>query len=382
MSSFGLAQALMELGHDNLVLTTDANGAERLPVTNSQLTYYQQVPVIYTRRWGHNSYFYSPELAGLIGQLARKFDIALVNGNWVSVNLLARKLLPNLDLPYIVYPRGILDTWAMGQKRWKKLPYWYLIEKYNYLRAAGAVALTQVEYRQIKKYVPQVTVEVIPNGINLEDFYPAPGYDEFAQRFPGLSDRPFILFLSRLDFKKGMDILFPALASFLGSNDKLNYLPRLVVAGAGDRAVEGTLRAQVKKLGLGAEVVFTGLVTGFDKLCLLHHCIFFVLPSRSEGLPVAVLEALACARPVIITQNCNLPEVPEAKAGIMVDLNPSALAEAMGKMWARSEDRLVMGERALKLIQEKFTRQVVAEKTVHFCQQILQKRKHVNSNQR
>lgn len=380
-AALGLAQALMNQGHDNLVLTTDANGAQRLPVISDRLTHYRQVPVIYSRCWGRNSYFYSPALATHLRQRARKFDLALVRGNWGYINLVARKLLPPVRLPYILYAEGTFDAWAMRHKRWKKLPYWHLIEKYNYRQAAGAIALTEVEYHQTKQYVPQIPVEIIPNGINFEDFYPVPDYNEFAKRFPDLQNRPFILFLSRLHYKKGLDILLPALAEFLRSTDHPDNLPRLVVAGAGNRAIEEALQAQVARLGLGAQVRFIGMVTGYDKLLLLHHCCFFILPSRSEGLPVAVLEALTCAKPVIITPQCNLPEVAETGAGLVVDLNPAALAQAMRWMWATRETHAAMGEQALRLIQDRFTWRAVAERTVHFCQQILEKRKQVKADQ-
>ncbi|HAY21123.1 MAG TPA: hypothetical protein DCY27_02940 [Desulfobacterales bacterium] len=375
LAAFGLAHGLMELGYDNLVLTTDANGSKRLPVISGQLTQYQDVPVIYTHRWGCNPYFYSPSLAERLRESVREFDLALVRGNWGYINLLARMHLPGLNVPYILYPEGTFDAWAMLQKRWKKLPYWHLIEKYNYHQAAGAVALTEAEYHQTKEYVPQISVEVIPNGINLADFYPAPDYGELAQRFPDLADRPFILFLSRLHYKKGLDVLFEALAEFLNSGQKSDQLPRLVVAGAGDQTFENNLRSQVAQLGLADQVKFTGMVTGLDKLCLLHHCSFLMLPSRSEGLPVAVLEALACAKPVIITPQCNLPEVAEAGAGLIVHLEPSVLAQGIYRMWKNSEERQVMGERAKKLIEDKFTWSSVAEKTVQFCQNILDDRK-------
>ena len=150
-------------------------------------------------------------------------------------------------------------------------------------------------------------------------------------------------------------------------------IPYLVVAGAGDRHYEQEVHELAERLAISPYVLFPGLVTGRKKLALLHHCEFMVLPSRGEGMPLAVLEALACGKPVILTSSCYLPEVAEAGAGLAVGLDPDDLAGAMHKLWRDPGLRQTMGERALWLVKDKFNWEQVAGETVKFCGWLLNK---------
>jgi glycosyltransferase involved in cell wall biosynthesis len=369
---FGLAEALISLGHPCQVITTNAGGARNLPVTSDEPTTYKGVPVIYARRWRENSYFYAPSLRKHLQQSGPLSDIAIVAGGWNFVNLAVRFTLPKLGLPYILNPEGIFDPWAFHHNYLKKLIYWHLLEKHNYARAAGIIALAQSEAEQVKQFIQGVPIKVIPNGVNLDAFYPAPDQEEFAGLFPSLTGKPYILFLSRLHPKKGLDVLFPAFSRMLEKcREADGPRPYLVVAGEGEEKYIAELTRMAAELKLKESLLFTGLVTGQAKLALLHHCAFMVLPSRSEGLPVAILEALACRKPVILTPECYLPEVAQCGAGLEIELDVEKWAAAMAKLWESPDQQQQMGETTVNLVEEKFTWQRVAEETVQFCEEIL-----------
>jgi glycosyltransferase involved in cell wall biosynthesis len=369
---FGMAEALIALGHPCLVIATNAGGDFNLPVQLDNLIFYHGVPVIYTARWRQNSFFYAPNLIRHLKNLASEYDVGLVRGNWGYINLASRLILPKLSLPYFLSPEGIFDPWAFHHNYFKKLPYWHLVEKWNYAKATGIVALTDKEAALTRQRVPGVAVRVIPNGINLDHFYPAPGKEELGRFFPQLANHPYILFLSRLHPKKGLDVFFPAFRSFLeGCLRKDGLCPYLVAAGEGDEKYKDELTRMTRQLNLGDRILFTGMVTGQAKLALLHHCAFMVLPSRSEGLPLAVLEALACGKPVILTPDCNIPSVAQAGAGLEVALEAEPLAAAMTRLWNEADSRLEMSEKALKLVEAKFSWERVARETVRFCEQLL-----------
>jgi len=374
-TAFGLAAALQQQGHENLVLTTDADGRGRLPVPADCLTEFKGLEVIYTRRWRHNPYFYSPSLSRHLKKRAANYDIALVRGNWDYTNWMVRRNLAEMGIPYLLYPEGIFEPWALKHRRLKKLVYWRLIEKINYSRASGVVALTREESRQVKRFVKSARVEVIPNGIDVDAYHPNLDGNFDDMEFPGLGRRKFILFLSRLHVKKGLDILIPAFGKFLNYLTNPDDAPVLVVAGTGADSYVQKLKEIAGAAGLGSQIFFAGLVSGMDKLSLLQNCSFMVLPSRSEGLPVAPLEAMACGKPVIATRNCNLPEIEAAEAGLLVDFSPEALAQAMWKLWLNEDQRRIMGERAVNLIKAKFTWPRVAEQTVAFCRRIIDERR-------
>ena len=369
---FGLAEALISLGHPCQVITTNAGGARDLPVIPDEPTNYKGVPVIYARRWRENSYFYAPSLRKHLQQAGPFYDIAIVAGGWNFVNLAVRFTLPKLGLPYILNPEGIFDPWALHHKYLKKLIYWHLLEKHNYARAAGIIALAQSEAKQVKQFIQGLPIEVIPNGVNLDEFYPAPEQEEFAGLFPSLKNQPYILFLSRLHPKKGLDVLFPAFHGLLEKCLEADGpRPYLVVAGEGEGTYQAELTRLAAELKLEERLLFTGLVTGRAKLALLHFCAFVVLPSRSEGLPVAILEALACKKPVILTPECYLPEVALSGAGLEVELDAEKWATAMTKLWESPDLQLIMGASAFNLVEDKFTWKRVAEETVQFCEQII-----------
>lgn len=370
-AAFGLAEALVRRGHENLVLTTDADGQKRLAVPKDQVIDYKGVKVLYVSRLANNSYFYSPSLGKNIRRWAPAFDVALIRGNWGYVNFAARTILPDLKIPFLLYPEGSFSDWAIHHKRLKKIIYWHFIEKINYSKAAGVVALTAAEYSQIKTLVPDIPVEVIPNGINLEEFYPLQADNDLQARFPNLVGKPFILFLSRLHTVKGVDLLLSAFARMVYSLERITDAPVLVVAGYGQHDYEEKVRKFAVNLGIEKLVYFPGKVTGLNKLLLFHNCSFFVLPSRSEGFPIAVLEAMACGKPVLLTRTCNLPEVQEYGAGLNVEPNSESLAEGMMRIWQMKEKGAIMGAYGLKLIKDKFTWDAVADKTSNFCKRIV-----------
>lgn len=371
----GLAEALISLGHPCQVIATNAGGATNLQVKLEEPVVYEGVPIIYTQRWGNNPYFYAPSLRKHLAALAPAYDIALVSGGWGYINLASRLALPQSGLPYVLNPQGLFDPWAFRHKYLKKLLYWHLVEKRNYAGAAGIVAMTDSEAAQVKEYINGVPVRVIPNGVNLKHFQLTSGKEELERSWPVLAGSPYILFLSRLHPKKGLDLLFPAFQRLLAlCREHDSPEPYLVVAGDGEEQYKHDLENLVQRLEIRDRVLFTGLVTGEAKLALLHHCSFMVLPSRGEGLPMAVLETMACGKPVILTPGCYLPEVGQAGAGLEVALEVEPLIAAMDQLWTNAEMRLEMGERASKLVQDKFTWERVAQETVHFCAQLLSQR--------
>ena len=339
-------------------------------------TTYKGVPIIYTQRWGNNPYFYAPSLLKHLEKAAPHYDVAMVLGGWGYINLASRLALPKLGLPYMLNPQGLFDPWAFRHKHLKKLLYWHLVEKRNYAGAAGIVALTDSEAAQVKEYINGVPVRVIPNGVNLKHFQPLASQEEPERSFPALANSPYILFLSRLHPKKGLDLLFPAFQRLLAlCRQQDSPEPYLVVAGDGEQKYKHDLENLVQRLEIADRVLFTGLVTGDVKLTLLHHCSFMILPSRGEGLPMAVLETMACGKPVVITPGCYLPEVARTGAGLEVELEIEPLAQAMLRLWNNPGMRGEMGEKALNLVKEKFTWEKIAEQTVQFCEHLLASRR-------
>jgi glycosyltransferase involved in cell wall biosynthesis len=195
-------------------------------------------------------------------------------------------------------------------------------------------ALTLAEARSIRDYGLKNPIVVIPNGVNLPQggVSPAPWTPSDSSR-----DR-VLLFLSRIHPKKGMDLLLEAWPEYSRSGAGRRW--RLVIAGWDEIGHEPELRAMASARGINDSVEFVGPLFGPRKDAALSAADAFILPSRSEGLPMAVLEAWAHAKPVLITRACNLPE--GVSAGAAIEMEPTALSVAAGL------DRLAaMGDSAL-----------------------------------
>jgi glycosyltransferase involved in cell wall biosynthesis len=366
MTAFGLAKGLQDLGQEVLVLTTDANGREDLPETPGRLTTFSGVPVIYHHRWGKNPYFWAPGLAGNLKRLASCFDLALVRGNWSYINLAASRTLSGA-VPVFLYPEGTFDPWAFRHHRAKKVLYWHLVENRNYRQAATIIALTGSEAQQVKRMGIPGPVEVIPNGVFLSDFaetaFPRTSTDIYQGKRRG--DRRVVLYLGRIHLKKGIDTLVAAL-KIIPREER----PLLVIAGHGDRWYENKIKNQVLDLQLTEDVLFTGMVTGAEKFRLLKSSDLLILASRSEGLPHAVLEGMAARKPVIITPACNLPEVEERQAGFVIPEDAAMLAGVIRRLAADPRLREKMGENGYNLVQDRFTWEAVAVKTLELAHRL------------
>jgi glycosyltransferase involved in cell wall biosynthesis len=188
-----------------------------------------------------------------------------------------------------------------------------------------------------------------------------------AAWFPALAERPFLLFLSRLHPKKGLDLLIPAFAAV--AHEFPDWF--LVLAGPDEGGYRGQLERMVADRGLKHRILFTGMVTGEAKAALLAHTDCFVLPSYSEGFPVVVAEALGYGRPIVITTSCYVPEVAEGEAGFVVQPEMGALLVALREMMQDSALRDQCSQKALEVAKGHFTWEAVAKKTLDFYHEII-----------
>jgi glycosyltransferase involved in cell wall biosynthesis len=200
---------------------------------------------------------------------------------------------------------------------------------------------------------------VIPNGVNLAEFDPPPDAALFRRRLPALSGRPYILFLGRLHYKKGLDHLAEAFRIVAGQLPDVH----LVVAGPDDGARDD-LEARVAAAGLVNRVHIPGPIYGPAKLSCVAGAACFCLPSRQEGFSVAILEALACGTPVVVSTECHFPEVAEVGAGEIVPLDTDALAAALNRVLADPARRARMGKAGRELVAAQFTWPRIAERCI------------------
>jgi glycosyltransferase involved in cell wall biosynthesis len=287
------------------------------------------------------------------------WDVAHIHGVWdPAVRACAARALRN-GVPYVLVPHASLDPWALRQspaKRIKKALAMLLQVRRIYDGATFVHSLNQAESAGIRQAGISSPLEIVPNGIFLDELRSMPSQGQFRAGHPELADDPFMLFLSRIHLKKGLDHL---VAAFDLVRVEIPSL-RLVIAGPDDGEL-ANVQADIARRGLAGRVHVVGPVYGQDKYGALVDAAAFCLPSRMEGFSVAILEALACKCPVIISPQCNFPEVARNGAGIEVPLEPRAIADAMGRMALDRAAARTLGERGRKLVEDHYTWPAIAD---------------------
>ena len=298
---------------------------------------------------------------GLKKTLARKipdFDLVHIQELWHYPGYIASKIARSRNVPYIVTIHGELNEWNLQQKRLKKQIYMTAIQRGILQKSAALHAITPAESNRIRQLEIETPVAMIPNGIHTEEFENLPDRSQFVSRYPELENRLIVLFLGRIQQKKGLDIL----AQAFGNLVRTRHDVRLVVAGPDEDNTLTEIKTILKSQGALEKAVFPGMLTGEQKLEALSAADIFALTSYSEGFSVALLEALSAGLPLVITDECNFPEVGDSRAGFVVRPNDSETASALMSLLDSADLRREMSENARRLVRSNYTWERIAEK--------------------
>ena len=358
-----LTRALARAGHRVTVLTTDTiSPSERASVLRETLDGVEVVRVrnLSNRLRGRLNLSTPRGLAAAARTLIAERGIELMHCHELRTveNLRVVPVAEALDVPVVVSPHGTLplSTGRPTLKRaWDRLLGGRLLPHFD-----AVIALTRDEAADARVlWAAQgvdIPVYIVPNGVHLDEFAALPPRHVARARW-NLGEGPVVLFLGRLHERKGVQLLLPAFAG------ALPHVPqaRLLIAGP-DEGMLAALQAQARALGLEERVVFTGLLTGPDRMAALAAADLFALPAEGEGFSMAVLEALACGLPVLLTPGCHFPEAAEAGAGVIVPRAVEPLREALIDLLGDADRRAAMGRAARALVESRYTwPQIVAQ---------------------
>jgi poly(glycerol-phosphate) alpha-glucosyltransferase len=298
--------------------------------------------------WG-----YSSQLVGAL--VAADLDILSTHGLWKYCSVASRRWHRWTGRPYIVHPHGMLESWALRNARLKKQIAGLLYENQHLRGAACLRALCEPEAESIRAYGIANPICVIPNGVDL----PAPNERLEAESVAFRTfapDRRLLLYLGRLHPKKNLANLIRAWKQTLDSHPQAGEEWVLAIAGWDQAGYRCELKKLTSHYGLTASVRFLGPLFGQDKDAAYRACDAFILPSLSEGLPMAVLEAWAYAKPVLMTAECNVPEGFAAGAAVQIGTTAAEIAAGINQLTEMSDsDRTVMGGRGHALVATRFS---------------------------
>lgn len=299
-----------------------------------------------------------------IYRLAREHDVVIIHGLWQYHSFATWRALHSTNIPYLVYPHGMLDPWfkhTYPLKHLKKWAYWPWAE-YRVLRDARAVLFTTEQERLRARhsfFLYQAREKVVSYGTSVPPDDPIRQREAFLDRFPHLRGQRIFLFLSRLHPKKGLDLLIEAFA-LVAHNDPLLHL---VIAGPDQLGYKAALQQRCLALGIADRLTWTGMLTGELRWGAYRAAELFCLPSHQENFGVAVAEALACRLPVAIADTVNISsDVALAKAGLVHADTLAGTTNAL-RTWLLTDSvqRESMAIQALRLFRRKYDITSVAD---------------------
>jgi glycosyltransferase involved in cell wall biosynthesis len=233
----------------------------------------------------------------------------------------------------------MLEPWAWRHKRWKKLPYFHLIEKRWIRHAAAALATAQPEADRLRAFFPQTPVESLPLGMTGDA---TPDYLAARAQHGWATDELVLLFLSRLHVKKGVEMLLEALAGLDGT---VPPRTRLVIVGEGEPAYVAALHEQAARLaGRLPRVEWTGAVWGEARWTYFQGADLFCLPTFSENFGLAVLESCQVGTPVLTTTGTPWATELTAERGYISEPTVDSIRAALARFFAapRAVDRTAL----------------------------------------
>ena len=347
-----LANGLAAAGVEVHVATTDDNGPGRLAVPYGEPVRVDGVSYWYFPRQGH-FYTVSLPLGRWLARHIPDYDVVHIHALFSYAPLAAAFWAWRHRVPYLVRPAGLLNQWGMRHRRpWLKGLVFRVIDSRILAGAAMLHYTSDQEWREATTLGVGGKHVVIPNPVATPPELLSDRACRFRAQYPQLADRIMVLFLARLDEKKGVDLLLEAFAQARQQCPQLV----LVIAGEGPPLFVATLQRRVHRLGIEAEVIWTGFLAGEAKWGAFGAADIFVLPSYSENFGMAVVEAMAVGRPVLVTDQVGIhAAIADAQAGLVTPCAVSPLADALVRLASDAEGRERMGRNGQVLVREQFS---------------------------
>ncbi|MEW6602152.1 MAG: glycosyltransferase [Nitrospirota bacterium] len=371
-SVHGLNRALVKKGVDLKVYTTNAGLDKTLPVNREvdlegvKVTYFEFSR--YFEFLGDTGWQFSPRMTEALNKNLAASDIIHINGLWNYPIAAAAHFCRKYNKPYIITPHGMLFAYTLSKNSWKKRPYYTFVTKRD-MRNAGAIHFyTDHERRSINQDIVSGTRSfVVPVGVESSEFDDMSSVDALRDRYPQLRNKTVILFLGRINWKKGLDILVRAFSRIL----KIKRDVHLLLVGPDENEYEKQVRTWLEEENIIEHATFAGTLRGKEKAEAFAGSDIFVLPSYSEGFSMSVLEAMYCRLPVIISDQCNFPEVAQYGAGTVITCDHNRLCSALEQLIDDDNLRKKMGENGRKLIEDKYLWDKIAEQMIDAYENVI-----------
>lgn len=353
-----LCEGFAQLQTEVTVFTTNANGKQSLAVEPRKEIDVDGVKVHYFLRDLPGSYFISSQLARACYRQTSYFDLVYVVSTWGFPFMPACDAARRANVPYVVSPRTAFmhDTWK--SMFLKKGLYHCLFERMPLRSAAALHYTTELELQESKWLKLRPHPFIVPNPVTLDEFDQLPVKGLFRHKRGISTDCRLILFLGRIEQRKGLD---KAVRAFSQVVDVFPFA-RLVIAGPEEDKYQGELQAISQQLGVHEQVIFTGYLNANERLEALADADLSILTSYSENFGMAIVEAMACSLPVVVSDRVGIADmIDKEQAGIVTPLDPGAIATALLRLMSDPELARSMGASGSRAVRQRYTPSAVAQ---------------------
>lgn len=360
------------IGYTGEVVTLDSPDA----------TFFSDIPFpVHALGPTHSTYGFNGKLYKWLRDNRDRFDGVVVNGLWQYCGLAAWLALRG-HKPYVVFSHGMLDPYfkrAFPLKHAKKWVYWALAE-YWVLRDAYRVLFTTREESRLAEqsfWLHRWNGYVVPYGASRPPKDGETLREAFYAEQPQMRGKRFMLFLGRIHRKKGCDMLIESFAKLASRDPELH----LMMAGPDQQGWSAGLKEMVAKAGLNERVHWPGMINGDAKWGAFFASEVFILPSHQENFGIAVAEAMACGRAVLLGDKVNIaPEIAEDHAGLM-ELDTQQGTDNLVRKWMEMTvaEREAMGVQALATFNKRYDMRKNAATIIRLFEDAPQDGKSANS---
>ncbi|MFY7827940.1 MAG: glycosyltransferase [Flectobacillus sp.] len=309
---------------------------------------------------------FSPELYQWLKKHGNQFDVIHIHGIWHFASV--APFILGLNVAKCITVHGLLDPWAYRNGYWKKRFFRWLFQKKALQNAEMIHVFNKEEAHDVTDFLgePHRNMVMIPNGIDLKPFEQLPPKGYFRQKLNFPADKKVILFLSRINIKKGLDLLLPAVKEL--AQQRNDFI--LALAGPDDGYLAIT-QEFIREHQAENYIQWIGMKTGEEKLAAFADADLFVLPSHSEGFSIATLEALVAGTPSVLSDKVGFAEqIIKTQSAVVIALTSESIREGIVKILDNQDFAQKIAQNAQELVKTQYDIRVVGKRILQEFEKI------------
>jgi glycosyltransferase involved in cell wall biosynthesis len=355
-----LCSNLVKRGHDVTIYCSNLLDKKHKIQPGTFTREIDGIKVIYFDTWnfpwwpGTLGPFWLPELPEVINREIKNFDVVHIHGHRTFMFIPVAQAARKAGVPFVIQPHGALPI--VVNSFWVKRIYDRFFEKMELDGVSGLIALFDGERQMaIQKGIAPERIEMIPNGIDISKRDSLPERGTFRKKYGLSEDRPLILFLARINKMKGADMLVEAFAQMQNAD------AQLAIVGPDDGHLS-EVKSVIDHYKLSERILLPGLLSGSDVLTAFVDADLFVLPSRVDTFPMAMVEACLAGTPMVVTENCGIANLVRGQVADVVPFDAEAFSKAMDMLLNDKEKYALYKTNTKKMLEETFSVDVIVNR--------------------